>query len=98
MRETSIVLGIEDPGFQEEVLHFLDRLPGAKVVGAAEGQDPLRRLVRERAPDVVIGVPQGLADLDAVPKLAVDVRETTEGLRAAIRARARGYYVWARRA
>ena len=94
MRETSIVLGIEDPGLQEEVLHFLDLLPGAKVVGAAEEADPLRRLARERKPDVVVGAPELLVDLGTVPKLAVAVRETTEGLRTAIRAGARGYYVW----
>ena len=94
MRETSIVLGIEDRGLQEEVLHFLDLLPGAKVVGAAEEADPLRRLARERRPDVVVGVPEVLGDLGPVPKLAVDVRETTDGLRAAIRAGARGFYVW----
>jgi pilus assembly protein CpaE len=94
MRETSIVLGIQERGLQEEVLHFLELLPGAKVVGAAEETEPLRRLARDLKPDVVVGAPGLLADLGPMPKLAVDLRETTDGLRAAIRASAYGYYVW----
>lgn len=94
MRETSVALGIDDPALQEEVLHFLDRLPGVKVVGAAEGLDPLRRLVRDRRPDAVVGVPNLLTGFDGAVGLAVAMSETTEGLRAAMRAGARGFYVW----
>ncbi|MGH2692010.1 MAG: AAA family ATPase [Actinomycetota bacterium] len=94
MRETSVVLGIVDRGLQEEVLHFLDRLPGVKVVGASEGKESLRRLVRDRGPDVVVGVPEHLAGLEPAATMAVALRETTEGLRTAIRVGARGFYVW----
>lgn len=94
MRETSVVLGIDDRGLQEEILHFLDRLPGVKIVGASEGTDSLRRLVRDRRPDVVVGVPENLVGLDSASAVAVALRETTKGLRTAIRVGARGFYVW----
>ena len=94
MRETNVALGIPDPGFQEEVLHFLDRLPGVAVVGAAEDSGSLRALVRGRRPDVVVGAPEQLAGLDSTELVAVALRETTRGLRTAIRVGARGFYVW----
>jgi pilus assembly protein CpaE len=94
MRETSVVLGIADRGLQEEVLHFLDRLPAVQVVGAAEDGDALRELVRARRPDVVAGIPELLVGLECEALVALTLRETTEGLRAAIRAGARGFYVW----
>jgi Flp pilus assembly CpaE family ATPase len=94
MRETSVVLGIPDSGLQEEVLHFLGRLPGVEVVGAAGSPNSLRRMVRERAPDVVVGAPDQLAGVEPAATFAIALRETTEGLRAAIRAGARGFYVW----
>src|SRR5687768_8806927 len=93
MRETRVVLGVGDRGLQEEILHFLDRLPGTKVIGAADDSSGLRRMARERGADLVVGVPELLTSIDA-PTLAVDLRESTAGLRAAIRVGARGYYVW----
>lgn len=94
MRETSVVLGIADRGLQEEVLHFLDRLPAVQVVGAAEEGEALGDLVRARRPDVVVGMPELLVGLEGGALIALAPRETTGGLRAAIRAGARGFYVW----
>ena len=94
MRETSIALGIDDGALQEEVLHFLDRLPHVKVVGAAERVESLRRLVRHRRPLAVVGVPSLLVGLEDVATLALSVRETTDALRTALRVGARGFYVW----
>jgi Flp pilus assembly CpaE family ATPase len=94
MQETTVALGIPEPGLQEEVLHFLERMPGVSVVGAAEDKGSLRSLVRHRHPDVVIGAPEQLAGLDSAQLVAVASSETTAGLRTAIRVGARGFYVW----
>ncbi len=94
MRETTIVLGIDDRALQEEVMHFLERLPGAKVVGASEGANALRRLVRETRPDAVVGVPELLEGMEDPARFAVALRETAGGLRAALRAGALGFFVW----
>lgn len=94
MRETTIALGIDDGALQEEVLHFLDRLPEVKVVGAAERAELLQQLVRDGRPDAVVGVPNLLQGLGNVPTLAVSIRESTEALRSALRAGASGFYVW----
>lgn len=91
--ETKVVLGVDDAGLQDELLHFLDRLAGVTVIGAAESEHPLRLMIREREPDAVVGVPN-LLGADLPPALAVAVRETTKDLRKAIRAGARGFYVW----
>lgn len=94
MPEISVALGIADTGLQEEVLHFLDRLPRVGIVGAAETREALRGLVRDLRPGAVVAIPDLLEDLDATAPIAIDVRETIPGLRSAIRARALGFYVW----
>jgi pilus assembly protein CpaE len=94
MRGTTVVLGIEDQALQEEVMHFLERLPGADVVGAAEGANALRRLVRTRRPDAVLAAPELLEGIVEPVRLAIAVRETAGGLRAALRAGARAFFVW----
>lgn len=94
MRETTVVLGIDDPGLQEEVLHFLERLPGARVVGAAERADELATMVRDRRPLAVVGQPDLLLALQETTALAVAPRETSRALRDALRAGARGFFVW----
>ena len=94
MRETSLVLGIDDRALQEEVLHFLERLPGAKVVGAAEQADALTTMVRDRRPEAVVGQPDLLPAQGEVTALAVSPRETSRALRDALRAGARGFFVW----
>ena len=94
MRETTVVLGIDDQGLQEEVLHFLERLPGARVLGAAEGADALASMVRDRRPLAVVGQPELLSGLQDATALAVSPRETSGALREALRAGARGFFVW----
>ena len=96
MHEASIVLGMEDLAIQEEVLHFLDRLPRLRVVSAADDASGLARAVREHHPDAAVVSP-GLidgGDVDGAALLVVAARETTSTLRAALRAGARGFYLW----
>jgi pilus assembly protein CpaE len=96
MHEASIVLGMDDLAVQEEVLHFLDRLPSVRVVGAADDTSALSRAVREHRPDAAVASPALLAsgDLDGAALFVVAEKETTSALRAAIRAGARGFYLW----
>jgi pilus assembly protein CpaE len=97
MQETSIVLGMEDPALEEEVLHFLDRLPGVRVVGAAADGMRLSREVHDRRPGAIVVSPQVAAHSaghDGASVLVVATRETTQALRAAMRVGARGFYVW----
>lgn len=96
MHAASIVLGMDDLAVQEEVLHFLDRLPGLRVVGAADDASGLARAVREHRPDAAVVSPALLeqGDLDGAAVLVVAGRETTSALRAALRAGARGFYLW----
>jgi pilus assembly protein CpaE len=97
MRETSVVLGLEDPALQEEVLHFLDRLPRVRVVGAVTDGSALARQVREHRPGVAVASPEMLSqalDGDGPALLVVSQVESTGALRAAIRAGASGFYLW----
>jgi pilus assembly protein CpaE len=97
MHETSVVLGLEDPALQEEVLHFLDRLPRVRVVGAVQDGPGLARQVREHRPGAAVASPEVASqavDVDGAALLVVSQVETTEALRAAIRAGAFGFYLW----
>ena len=97
MSETTVILGLEEPALQDEVLHYLDRLPGIRVVGAAADGGELRRRVRVARPDATVVSPRilnGAADLDGTALFVVAERETTEALRSAIRVGARGFYLW----
>jgi pilus assembly protein CpaE len=97
MHETSVVLGLEDPALQEEVLHFLDRLPRVRVVGAVADGPGLGRQVRERRPEAAVASPGVVAsapDLDGAALLVVSQVESTDALRAALRAGASGFYLW----
>jgi pilus assembly protein CpaE len=97
MHETGVVLGFDDPALQDEVLHFLDRLPRVRVVGvAAEGADLVRR-VRDGRPAAVVASPAivaGAPDLDGASLFVVAPTETTAALRTALRAGANGFYLW----
>jgi pilus assembly protein CpaE len=95
--ETTVVLGLEDRGMQEELLHFLERQPRMRVVGAEDDGSGLTRRVREARPDAAVVSPVMLSaapDLDGAALFVVSARETTEALRAAIRASARGFFLW----
>lgn len=92
--ETRVALGVDDPGLQDELLHFLDRLPEVKVVGAAEDEESLRGVIRDRQPHAVVAAPELVSREGFPPVMAVAARETTDALRSAIRVGARGFYVW----
>jgi pilus assembly protein CpaE len=97
VQETSLVLAIEDPALQDEVLHFLGRVPRLRVVGAAVSAPELARRIRERRPDVAVVSPSvlgGANDLDGAALLVVGTAERAGDLRLALRAGARGFYLW----
>lgn len=97
MSETTVVLGVGEESLQEEVLHFLDRTPRLRVVGAAADGATLARRVEEARPDAAVVSPDVLRsapDLDGAALFVVAERETTEALRAAIRASASGFFLW----
>ncbi len=92
-----IVLGLELQDVAEEVMHFLDRTGRARVVATAGDQRQLAEAVRQLEPDAVVASP-GLVDaagsLNGSVLLAVDTAESVQSLRRAIRAGARGFYLW----
>jgi pilus assembly protein CpaE len=93
--EATVVLGLREQAEGEEVLHFLDRLPAVRIVGAASDRRGLEGEVQRTGPDAVVASPDLLsANLDVTSLLAVAGRETTAGLRAAIEAGARGFFLW----
>jgi pilus assembly protein CpaE len=96
MRQASVVLGMEDAALQEEILHFLERLPRVRVVAAAEDAVELARHVRDRHPDAAVISPSlaERSNVDGAALLVVDGTESTSALRAALRAGARGFYLW----
>jgi pilus assembly protein CpaE len=97
MHETTVVLGLEDPALQEEVLHFLDRLPRVRVVGAVADGPGLAREVRRRQPEATVASPRVLEsapDLDGAALLVVSQVESTDALRTALRVGASGFYLW----
>jgi len=98
VEQTTVVLGIEDLALQEEVLHFLDRLPGISVAGAAtDGESFIGRIV-EAPPDAAVVSPGLLGSVEALgghpTVLVVAEKETTDALRAALGKGASGFYLW----
>ena len=97
MQEATVVLGVKEPALQEEILHFLERLPGVRVVGAATGAAELARRIRDEGSAVAVASPEVLrepAELDGAALLVVATEERTADLRVALGAGARGFYVW----
>jgi Flp pilus assembly CpaE family ATPase len=97
VQETSAVLAVEDPALQEEVLHFLERIPRLRIVGATTTPSRLQRTIREQRPDVAVITPGLLAsaeDLDGAALLVVGTEERVGDLRLALRAGASGFYLW----
>jgi pilus assembly protein CpaE len=96
MREATVLLGVGDPGLQDEVLDYLDRRPAVRVVAAAADPEGIERSLRQRRPDAMVATPDlaGTVPSADARLLVVDRRETTEALRNAIRAGARGFYLW----
>src|SRR5688500_14479340 len=93
MRETTLVLGIDDQALQEEVLHFLERLPAAKVLGAAEPADAPATVGGDRRPPAAAGQPGRRPAVQDVTAPAVAPREAARALGEALRAGARGFFV-----
>jgi Flp pilus assembly CpaE family ATPase len=90
-----VVLALEAPEVTEEVLHFLDRSGKARVVGTAADDRQLGEAVRQLEPDVVVAEPAlALAGVDGAALLAIATRESVAALRGAVRAGARGFFVW----
>jgi Flp pilus assembly CpaE family ATPase len=91
-----VVLAVETPEVAEEVLHFLDRSGRARVVATAADDRQLSEAARQCEPDAVVAEPVLMSGgfEGAVPLLALATRETVGALRAAVRAGAKGFYVW----
>lgn len=93
----NVVLAIEVPEVAEEVMHFLDRTGSVRVLATAADERQLAEAVRQLDPSAVVAAPSLLRGFSAssdVAVLAVDTGESTGGLRAAIGAGARGFFVW----
>jgi Flp pilus assembly CpaE family ATPase len=92
-----IVLGLEAGDVAEEVMHFLDRTGRTRVVATAVDERQLAEAVRQLEPDAVVaspGIAQKAGDLGRSVLLAVDTYESVNALRRAIKAGARGFYLW----
>jgi Flp pilus assembly CpaE family ATPase len=90
-----VVLALEAPEVTEEVLHFLDRSGRARVVATATDDRQLTEAVRQTEPDVVVAEPTlALDGVDGAALLAIATRESVVALRGAVRAGARGFFVW----
>jgi pilus assembly protein CpaE len=98
VQQATVVLGIEDLALQEEVLHFLDRLPSLTVAGAAADGESFVARVREVRPDAAVVSTSVLGSVESLDGhaavLVVAEKETTGALRAALGSGARGFYVW----
>lgn len=94
---TTVVLGLEEAEVAEEVMHFLDRSGHARVVATASDGRQLTEAIRQLEPDAVIASPGVVATGAAMRGsvfLALDTAESVRGLRGAIAAGARGFFVW----
>ncbi|HSL10681.1 MAG TPA: hypothetical protein VLA82_05150 [Actinomycetota bacterium] len=90
-----VVLALDAIEVAEEVMHFLDRSGRARVIATASDPRQLRDAIRQLEPDAVIAEPTFATD--GVPHdalFALATRESVAALRAAVRAGARGFYVW----
>jgi pilus assembly protein CpaE len=91
MSETTVAVGIEAPTLQESVFRFLESFPRLRVGPG------LARTVRTSEPDAVVVCTSILSsepDLHGSSVVVVGERETTAGLRAALRVGARGFFLW----
>jgi pilus assembly protein CpaE len=89
-----VVLALDAPQVAEEVLHYLDRSGLARVVGTAADDRQLGDALRQLQPDVVVAQPSLGAAARGVAVLALDARESVAGLRAALDAGAKAFFVW----
>ena len=90
-----VVLALEAQEVTEEVLHFLDRSGKAQVVGTASDDRQLSEAVRQLEPDVVVAEPSlAIGGIEGAELLALSSRESVLALRGAVKAGARGFFVW----
>jgi pilus assembly protein CpaE len=91
-----VVLALEEHDVAEEVMHFLDRTGRARVVATASDEHQLTEAVRQLEPDAVVASPRlaTTAELNGSALLALDTAESVSSLRGALRAGARGFYLW----
>lgn len=90
-----VVLALEAQEVTEEVLHFLDRSGKAQVVGTASDDRQLSEAVRQLEPDVVVAEPSlAIGGIEGAALLALSSRESVLALRGAVKAGARGFFVW----
>jgi pilus assembly protein CpaE len=91
-----VVLALEQHDVAEEVMHFLDRTGRTRVVATAADEHQLSEAVRQLEPDAVVASP-GIAtsaELYGSALLALDTAESVQSLRQALRAGAKGFYLW----
>jgi pilus assembly protein CpaE len=91
-----VILALEEHDVAEEVMHFLDRTGRARVVATASDEHLLSEAVRQLEPDAVVASPRlaTSAQLNGSALLAVDTTETVQTLRRALKAGARGFFLW----
>jgi len=97
MKPASLVVGVEDPAVEAEILDFLTRLPGLRVLATSAEPTTLVRKIRDTKPDSVVISPEvlrGSKDLDGARILVVAARETAEALRLALHSGAKGFFLW----
>jgi pilus assembly protein CpaE len=94
---TRIVLALEPPEVAEEVMHFLDRSGGSRVVGTAADGVQLAEAIRQLEPDAVVAAPSlvpSRGSLNGTALLAVDTTQSVGSLRRALRSGADGFFLW----
>jgi hypothetical protein len=91
-----VILALEEHDVAEEVMHFLDRTGRARVVATASDEHQLSEAIRQLEPDAVVGSPRlaSSARLNGSALFAVDTTETVQTLRRALKAGARGFFLW----
>ncbi len=92
-----VVLALEGHDLAEDVMHFLDRSGRTRVVATATDERQLAEAVRQLEPDAVVASPaltRSPIPIDGRALLTVDTAESVAALRAAIRAGARGFFLW----
>jgi pilus assembly protein CpaE len=91
-----VVLALEEHDVAEEVMHFLDRTGRTRVVATASDEHQLSEAVRQLEPDAVVASPRlaSSAQLNGSALLAVDTSESVQNLRRALKAGAKGFFLW----
>src|SRR6266540_327111 len=91
-----VILALDEHDVAEEVMHFLDRTGRARVVATASDEHQLSEAVRQLEPDAVVASPvlANSAQLNGTALLAVDTSETVQTLRRALKAGAKGFFLW----